>query len=93
MFRMRNKENNFPIRTFIWRPGFNVIDDVIHKMQCHVYLIQIHAVRYATFIRSACNNAVNMRGTVKPILSGHSKIDKIKILTTNEGRKYCRMHF
>ena len=35
MFWMRNKENNFPIRTFIWRPGFNVIDDVIHKLQYH----------------------------------------------------------
>ena len=22
MFWMRNKENNFPIRTLIWRPGF-----------------------------------------------------------------------
>ena len=43
MFWMRNKENNFPIHTFIWRPGFNVIDDVIHKLQYHVYLIKIHA--------------------------------------------------
>ena len=44
-------------------------------------------------------------GTVKPVLSGHSKIDKTKILIANgslmkvksiavlmnEGRKYCRM--
>ena len=34
--------------------------------------------------------------TVKPVLRGHSKIDKTKILMTdgslcNEGRKYCRM--
>ena len=29
---------------------------------------------------------------VTPVLSGHSKIDKTKILMTNgEGRKYCRM--
>ena len=41
---------------------------------------------------------------VKPVLSGHSKIDKTKVLKTNdsclkdkwqlnEGRKYCRMLF
>ena len=33
--------------------------------------------------------------TVKPVLNGHSKIDKTKILTTNgslnEGQKYCSM--
>ena len=32
--------------------------------------------------------------TVKPVLSGHSKIDKTKSLMTNgslnEGQKYCR---
>ena len=33
---------------------------------------------------------------VKPVLSGHSKIDKTKVLKTNgsfnnEGQKYCRM--
>ena len=24
MFWMRNKENNFPIRTLIWRPGYSI---------------------------------------------------------------------
>ena len=37
---------------------FNVIDDVIQKMQCHVELIKIHAVKQMTFIRSTCYNAV-----------------------------------
>ena len=33
-------------------------------------------------------------GTVKPILSGHSKIDRKglrQMVGVNEGRKYCRM--
>ena len=29
--------------------------------------------------------------TVKLVLSGHSKIDKTKVVKLNEGRKYCRM--
>ena len=34
--------------------------------------------------------------TVKPVLSGHSNIDKTKVLKTNgilnEGQKYCRLN-
>ena len=36
------------------------MDDVIQKVQRHEDLIKAHAVRKATFIRSMCNNAVNM---------------------------------
>ena len=36
---------------------FHVIDDVIQKVQRHHDLIKTHA----TFIKSTCNNAVNMR--------------------------------
>ena len=39
---------------------FNVIDDVIQKVQRHVDLIKLHAV---TFIRSTCNNAVDTEVT------------------------------
>ena len=36
---------------------------------------------------------IRYQTTVKPVLSGHSKIDKTKIFMKNddEGRKYCRM--
>ena len=40
---------------------FNVIDDVIQKVQRHDDLIKAHAERLATFIRSACNNVSSMR--------------------------------
>ena len=45
----------FTLQTF-------VIGDVIQKVLRYHDLIKIHAVRWPTFIRSACNNAVNMRG-------------------------------
>ena len=41
---------------------FNVIDNVIQKVQNHDDLIKAHAMRWATFIRSMCNNAVSLRG-------------------------------
>ena len=43
-------------------------------------------------MRKGCRKNWN---TAKPVLSGHSKIDKIKIINDNwylnEGRKYCKM--
>ena len=41
---------------------FNGIGDVIQKVQRHDDLINAHAVRQATFIRTTCNNAVIIRG-------------------------------
>ena len=35
--------------------------------------------------------SVDTLNTVKPVLSGHSKIDKIKVSLINADQKYCRM--
>ena len=32
------------------------------KVQCHDDLIKTHPMRWGMFIRSTCNNAINMRG-------------------------------
>ena len=35
--------------------------------------------------------SVDTLNTVKPVLNGHSKIDKTKVSLINAGQKYCRM--
>ena len=37
-------------------------NDAIQKVKRHDDLIQAHAMRWATFSRSTCNNAIKMRG-------------------------------
>ena len=39
----------------------HIIDDVTQSVQHHEDVTKAHSVRQATFIRSTCNNAVNMR--------------------------------
>ena len=40
MFLMRNKENNFPIYTLIWRPGVLVFDLVHSVLSCFVIILR-----------------------------------------------------
>ena len=55
-------------------PSVTVVRDLVNEMAEKMIEINDEVLEAGV----AC-----LTGTVKPVLSGHSKIDKIKVLTTN----------
>ena len=81
MFWLRNKKNNFPVRTLIWR------SKIFCKLVCSPFwYIRQDGILYS--LTGPCGPttimvALTIRDTVKPVLSSRSKIDKTKVLKTD----------